>query len=74
MARISAHETVLGQAASTAALMVSITSKPLSESTFATASFSDSKLPSAGSSNKSDPSHPCKNRPDGNNFQMCFNL
>jgi hypothetical protein len=40
MAKISAHETVLGQALSTAALMLAMTLKPRSELTLGNASCS----------------------------------
>lgn len=56
-ARISAQETTPGQALSSEVLMVSITSKPLKESTFGPAVFSPVKL--EVSSNKTEASHPC---------------
>nr|AFK34358.1 unknown [Lotus japonicus] len=56
-ARISAHETVLLQEASTLVLMVSITSKPLAEFLFGAAFFSPTKVVPM-SSNKIDPSQP----------------
>ena len=56
MARMSAHETVRGHASSRAALMESITSKPLIELMLATENFSET-IPGALSS-RSDPSHP----------------
>lgn len=55
-ARISAHETVALQAASTRVLMVSITSKPLAEFLFGFAVFSPVKPDTSSSS--MDPSHP----------------
>ena len=57
MARISAQETVAGQAVSNAVLMSSTTPKPLAELLFGRASFSLSMV--AELFNKSDPSHPC---------------
>ena len=57
-ARMSAQETVPLQAASTLALMVSITSKPLAEFWLGAAFFSPTKV--AVSSNKIDASQPCK--------------
>lgn len=57
-ATISAQETIPGQAVSNCVLMVSITSKPLSEFTFAPADFSPVKL--EVSSNRTDASHPYK--------------
>lgn len=55
-ARISAHDTVALQEASTLVLMVSITSKPLAEFLFGPAFFSPVNV--AVSSNKIDPSQP----------------
>lgn len=57
MARISAQETVFGQAHSSILLMVSMTSKPLAELLLPPMFFSVT-IPGA-SSNKIDPSHPC---------------
>lgn len=59
MARISAHETVLGQAFSRAALMRSITSKPLAELRLPFEYFSEMKVVEL--SNRIDASHPCPN-------------
>lgn len=56
IARISAQETIPGQAFSTAVLMLSMTSKPLAEFLLGFAFFSPVKLDV--SSNKMDPSHP----------------
>lgn len=56
MARISAHETVCGHAASSAALMVSITGKPLTELIFALENFSEVIVSVLFS--RTDPSHP----------------
>ena len=57
MARISAQETVAGQAVSNAVFMLSTTPKPLTELLFGGASFSLCMV--AELFNKSDPSHPC---------------
>jgi len=57
-ATISEQETTPGQAVSNWVLMLSITSKPLREFTFAPADFSPVKL--EVSSNRTDASHPCK--------------
>jgi hypothetical protein len=57
MARISAQETVSGQALSNAAFMSSTTPKPLTELLLAGASFSLSMV--AESFNKIDASQPC---------------
>lgn len=59
MAKISAHETTLGHAASTLDLIASITSKPLTELLFAAAVFSP--LKDDVSSSSIDPSQPCSN-------------
>ena len=56
MARISAQETVVGQAVSNAVFMSSTTPKPLTELLLGTASFSLSMV--AELFNKSDPSQP----------------
>ncbi|OAY84397.1 hypothetical protein ACMD2_02060 [Ananas comosus] len=58
-ARMSAHETVALQAASTFDLMVSMTSKPRTEFRFGKAFFSPVKV--AVSSKRIEPSQPCKN-------------
>lgn len=56
MARMSAHETMPGQAFSTAVFISSITSNPLAEFLLGFAFFSPVKLAVSSSSN--DPSHP----------------
>jgi len=56
MARISAQETIPGQAFSTAAFMLSTTSKPLAELLFGAASFSLSIV--SVLSKRIDPSQP----------------
>ena len=58
MARMSAQETTPGQAFSTADLMASITSKPLTEALLGFAIFSPWKLAVSSSSN--DASQPCR--------------
>lgn len=61
MARISAQETMPGQALSRAAFMASTTSKPLAELLFAIENFSLSMLVSLATlSSKIDPSQPYK--------------
>lgn len=70
-ARMSAHETVWGQASSRAALTRSITSKPLAEFLFARTSFSETK--SVVLSNRIDPSHPYRHS-HGRYVKLSINL
>lgn len=56
-ARISAHDTVLGQTYSRSAFIASITSNPRKELAFGAAVFSPVKL--GVSSSNTDASHPC---------------
>ncbi|KAH0470498.1 hypothetical protein IEQ34_000221 [Dendrobium chrysotoxum] len=69
MAKISAQETTPGQAFSTAAFILSITSNPLTDWLFGPAFFSPVKL--GVSSRSKDPSQPCNKQ---NNIKLEANL